>query len=403
MIPVETALTRILDPMAPVPHETVPLATAAGRVLARPVLARVSQPAAALSAMDGYAVRAEDVIEPGAKLTLSGRIIAGQTPPAALQPGETMRIFTGALLPDGADTVIPQEDTRTVEDGRIHMREASQSGRHVRPEGRDFSTGATLIEAGTRLTPAHVALAAAGGWPVLAVHRNPRVAILATGDELVRAGDPLSPVQTVASSLDGLVAALRAWGADPVDLGIARDDEDELAEALGRARGADLLITLGGASVGEHDLVQDALVQDGFDIGFWKIAMRPGKPLMFGTRDDHSVIGLPGNPVSALVCAMVFVKPAIAALAGRAPEPPETRAARLGKALPANGPRQDYLRARLVSDADLLIALPFELQDSAMLSTLAASDALLVRPPHAPAAALGDIVTVMPLRSLLAP
>ena len=397
MISVEEALMRLLEPLKPVSTEQVALADAFGRVLAEPVIARRTQPPAALSAMDGYAVRAVDVARVPARLRVVGAVPAGQSFDRAIERGEAVRIFTGAPLPAGADAIVIQEDADR--DGDIVIvREGAPSGRYVRPAGLDFVAGAPGIPAQRRLTARDIGLAAAMDRPWLMVHRQPRVAILSTGDEIVMPGDPVGPNQIVSSNSLALGAFVSACGAVPLQLGIAADTPDSVRRLAEGARGADLLITTGGASVGEHDLVKDALRVSGLELDFWQIAMRPGKPLMVGRFRDAVMVGLPGNPVSTLVCALIFLKPALERLAGLDPvaDPPVT--ARLAVPLPANDRRQDYLRATLTRAADgELEAKPFEKQDSSMISLLARSDCLVVRPPHAPAATAGERVTIIPL------
>ena len=397
MIPVEEALKRILGAFAPLPAETVGLSEALGRVLAEPVVARVTQPPAAVSAMDGYAVRAEDVARVPARLRRVGEAPAGGAFDGEVGPGEAVRIFTGGPLPRGADTIVIQEDTQA-EGDEVLVRETAERGRYVRPEGLDFRHGQVGVEAGRRLTARDLGLAAAMNVPWLRVRRRPRIAILATGDEIVLPGEPVGPNQIVGSNSVALAAFVTACGGVPVNLGIALDSEDSLTGLAEGACGADLLVTTGGVSVGDHDLVRSALEGQGLDLDFWKIAMRPGKPLLFGRIGGAPILGLPGNPVSALVCAVVYLRPAIDAMLGRQADerPPET--AILGTGLGRNDHRQDYLRARLHFDSKgRRVATPFERQDSAMLSALAHADCLIVRPPHAPAAAAGEAVVVLPL------
>lgn len=397
MISVEEALMRLLEPLKPLAAEQVGLADAFGRVLAEPVIARRTQPPAALSAMDGYAVRAVDVKQVPARLRVVGAVPAGKSYDQPLGAGEAVRIFTGAPLPAGADAIVIQEDTDR-EGETVVVREGAPSGRYVRPAGLDFETGAIGIPVGRRLTARDIGLAAAMDRPWLMVHRRPRVAILSTGDEIVMPGDPVGPNQIVSSNSLALGAFVEACGAVPMQLGIAADTPESVQRLAEGARGADLLITTGGASVGEHDLVKDALRVSGLELGFWQIAMRPGKPLMVGRYRDAVMVGLPGNPVSTMVCALIFLKPAIERLSGldRVAEPPVT--ARLAVPLAANDRRQDYLRATLARGTDgELEAKPFGKQDSSMMSLLARSDCLVVRPPHAPAAKAGERVPIIPL------
>lgn len=411
---VDDAHTAIQATLAPLPAEWVTLDAAHGRVLAEPVVARRTQPPTALSAMDGYAVRAAEAVE-GAVLRVSGEIAAGDDPGAPLAPGTARRLYTGAALPQGADAVLIQEqaspadsgdgggDKRGGDDskggGRIRVDRGVDPGAHVRPRGQDFAVGQPLLAPGTRLGARHIALAAAGQVPWLAVHARPRVALLATGDELVRAGEPLGAHAIVDTVTPALAAQLRAAGAHVAALGIARDREAELAAHAGALARADLALTVGGASVGARDLIRSALGRAGLALDFWTIAMRPGKPLLFGRfASGTPLIGLPGNPVSALVCAQLFVLPAVDRLAGGDGRPPRPVQALAAQDLPPGGARQDYQRAALTTDAlGQRWVRPLSPQDSAMLTTLAAADALLVRPAGAPAAATGTPVPVLPL------
>src|SRR3954470_21256684 len=317
MISVEEALARLLAPLAPVPPELVSLADAVGRVLAEDVAARRTQPPFAVSAMDGYAVRADDVASVPVILRIVAEIPAGAGFGGRLGAGEAARIFTGAPLPDGADAIVIQEDTERSGD-RVEIREGAPSGRYVRPAGLDFAEGDVLLKAPRRLTPRDVGLAAAMNRPWLFVHRRPRVAILSTGDEIVMPGDPIGPHQIVSSNSLSLSAFVAACGGIPVSVGNAPDDPAALPQVAAATRGVDLLVTTGGASVGEHDLVRDVLGADGLELDFWQIAMRPGKPLMVGRYRGTPMVGLPGNPVSTLVCALLFLRPALDRLSGAA-------------------------------------------------------------------------------------
>ncbi|SHK18892.1 molybdopterin molybdochelatase [Roseomonas rosea] len=399
MIPVEEALERILAGLSPTGAETVALAEGWGRILAHPVTARLTQPPTDVSAMDGYAVRVEDA-GVGARLRVIGASPAGHPFSGRVGPGEAVRIFTGGALPAGADTVLLQEDA-AAEDGHVRPTEAPRPGRHIRRAGLDFATGDTLLPAGRRLTARDIGLAAAANHPWLQVHRRPRIGILATGDEISLPGDPIPPGGIVSSNAHALAALVRAAGGEPLVLPIAADDRDAIAGAAEAARRCDLLVTTGGASVGEHDLVQAALGPQGFALDFWKIAMRPGKPLIWGDLRGTPLLGLPGNPVSALVCAVLFLIPATRRLSGLPAGPVETRPALLGREMPANDRRQDYVRAELSQDAaGALVATPFAVQDSSMLRTMAAAGALILRRPHAPAAPAGSAVEVVELSSL---
>lgn len=399
MLSVEEARSRILGALEPVGAETVALSEAWGRVLAAPVLARLTQPPADVSAMDGYAVRATDAVE-GARLTLTGTAPAGHPFAGSVGPGEAVRIFTGAVVPAGADGILLQEDAEA-EGPSVLVKETVRAGRWIRPAGLDFATDETLLPAGQRLTVRDIGLAAAGNHPWLNVHRAPRIGILATGDEISLPGDPVGPGGIVSSNAHALAALVRAAGGVPLVLPIARDDVGAIAEAGRAARGCDLLVTTGGASVGDHDLVQKALLPEGFKLDFWQIAMRPGKPLIWGRLGETPLLGLPGNPVSSLVCGIVFLWPAIAALGGRPNLLPPLRPARLAEALRENDKRAEYMRARLsTADDGMLLATAFPKQDSSMLKTMARADALLLRAPHAPALAAGAAVEVIVLSEL---
>ncbi len=399
MLAVDDARARILGALKPVGAETVALSEAWGRVLAAPVVSRLTQPPADVSAMDGYAVRAADAVE-GAKLRVIGAAPAGHPFAGTIGPGQAVRIFTGAVIPPGADGILLQEDA-DAEGEAVAVRETVKAGRWVRPAGLDFATGETLLPAGHRLTVRDVGLAAAANYPWLSVRRAPRIGILATGDEISLPGEPIAAGGIVSSNAHALAALVRAAGGVPVVLPIAPDDVGAIAEAGHAARGCDLLVTTGGASVGEHDLIQKALMPEGFKLDFWKIAMRPGKPLIWGKLGETPLLGLPGNPVSSLVCGILFLWPAIAALSGRPGQLPSLRPARLGAALGENDRRADYMRARLSTGEDgMLVATAFEKQDSSMLKTMARADALLLRAPHAPPLAAGAAVEVIVLSEL---
>lgn len=402
LLPVEEALARVLASAgSPVAAETLPLAQCHGRTLAADLAALRTQPPFPASAMDGYAVRASDVAELPARLAVVGVSAAGHGFHASLGAGEAVRIFTGAPVPDGADTVVIQENTEAGDESTVVVRELS-AARHIRAAGLDFRAGDILIPAGSRLDARLLALAAAMGHAALPVHRRPRVAILATGDELVPPGSATGPDQIIASNSFAVAALVEEAGGEAIDLGIAGDNFPALEAAIGRARAAeaDVLVTLGGASVGEHDLVQSALAREGMDLGFWRIAMRPGKPLMQGRIGPMRILGLPGNPVSSIVCSLVFLQPLVRALAG---DPAAGRdlseQAILAVDVPANDQRQDYLRATLAERPDgPPLVTPFSRQDSSMLSTLAKAQALLIRPPHAPAAPAGSPARILRLQ-----
>ncbi|MGQ0663890.1 MAG: molybdopterin molybdotransferase MoeA [Pseudomonadota bacterium] len=396
MFSVEAARQRILDAFSPLPAETVGLGEGLGRVLAEDVVARLSQPPAAVSAMDGYAVRAADVATAPVTLHQIGQAPAGSAFPGRVGAGECVRIFTGGPLPEGADTIVIQENA-TADGARIMVHESAPPGRYVRPAGLDFRAGEIGLAAGRVLGVRDIGLAAAMNRPWLKVRRRPRVAIMATGDEVVMPGDPLGSYQIVSSNGLALGAFVTTCGGQPINLGIAPDSVAALQAMVAGARGADLLVTSGGASVGEHDLVRSALEPAGLTVDFWQIAMRPGKPLMFGRIGDTPVLGLPGNPVSSLVCAIVFLRPALAKMLAIAATAARRQTARLGCDLAANDRRQDYLRASLATVGDgRLVATPFAKQDSSMLSALAKADCLVLRPPLAPPAKAGEIVEILP-------
>lgn len=390
MISVDAALERVLALVAPVGAETVPLARADGRVLARDAVAGRAQPPFSASAMDGYAVASDDVA-PGAVFRVIGAAPAGRRFAGRVGRGEAVRVFTGAPMPDGTDRVVIQEDA-TAEDDRIVVGAGPDPGPYIRPRAGDFDAGDRLF-AGTALTPAHVMLLAAMNVAEVTVARRPRVAILATGDELVPPGGAPRDDQIIASNGPGLAALLARAGADPCLLPIARDDVEVLRGALALAVDADLIVTTGGASVGEHDLMARAAGALGLERAFHKVAMRPGKPLMAGRLEGVPLVGLPGNPVSCFVCGTVFLVPAIHAMTGRPAGPLPRRHAPLAAALPANGPREHYMRATW--EARALRAAPS--QDSSLQRVLAEAQALIVRPPFDPPRTTGETVAYLPL------
>jgi molybdopterin molybdotransferase len=408
LLPVAEARARVLAGAGPRGTERVPLSQALGRTLSEPLLARRTQPPFRASAMDGFALKAADLETLPATLKLIGESAAGHGFSGTLNRGETVRIFTGAPVPEGADAVLMQEDA-LIEGDVVTATRTVAEGRHIREIGIDFTDGEALLPAGTRLGPIDIALAAASGHADVAVVRKPRVAILATGDELVQPGEATSADQIVASNSFAIAAFVQQAGGEPIDLGIASDDFAALEAAVLAARQAeaDVLVTLGGASVGKHDLVQSALTKEGMELGFWRIAMRPGKPLIHGRLPgplgDMLILGLPGNPASSIVCALLFLIPLLRALSGdpRSAEDPSEPAI-LGAPMPPNGPREDYLRAKLSRGADSLpLVTPHDVQDSSLLSVFARSQCLLVRPPHAPAAAAGDACRVIKLSPVL--
>ena len=406
LLPVDQAVARVVAGVAPLETETVPLAEAAGRTLAEPLTARRTQPPFPASAMDGYAVRAVDIATPPATLRVIAASLAGKGFAGSVGPGEAVRIFTGAPVPDGADAVLIQENTEVPEQGTVVAKAAVAPGRNIRPAGFDFRAGDRLLDAGRVLAAREIAIAAAMGYGAVRVRRRPRIAIISTGDELVPPGSEPGPDQIVASNGPGIAAFASALGAEPHDLGIVPDDRAALVDAVDRAIAlpADILVTLGGASVGDHDLVAAALSDRNMTLDFWRIAMRPGKPLIFGRiarragEADLRVLGLPGNPVSSLVCAILFLRPLVGAFLGRPAEDP-TEPAILAVDVPANDMRQDYVRATMMKQAESLprvTSLP--VQDSSGLAVLAAADCLLVRPPEAPAAKAGDPCRIIRLR-----
>ena len=392
LMPVADALAAILRGADPLPAEMIALDAAWHRVLARDLAARRTQPPLAMSAMDGYAVRAADAADLAVRLKVIGEVAAGRPFERKVGAGEAVRIFTGGVLPDGADAVIIQEDTKLDGDS-LAITEPAVAARHIRPAGVDFREGVVLLKGGRRLSDRDLSLAAGMNYPELAVHRRPRLAVLATGDELVMPGATPGPGQIVYSNGYGLRALARAEGAEVVDLGIAADTAEATIQGIRRAReaSADILITIGGASVGDHDLVKRSLEAEGVTMAFWRIAMRPGKPMMHGRLGAMRVIGLPGNPVSSYVCGFLFLAPLIRALSGQTSVHHTRQTALLGSDLAANDQREDYLRAHLEERADgTLIAVPVNHQDSSLLGNLAAARALVVRPPFAPAAAKGS-------------
>jgi molybdopterin molybdotransferase len=397
LLPVREAVDRILAGVTPTEAETVPLARAIDRVLAAPLAAKRTQPPFRASAMDGYAVRAADA-KAGAKLKLVGASIAGKGLHGKVGAGEAARIFTGAPVPEGADTILIQENA-DAGDGVVTVREAPAPGRHIRAAGLDFTEGEVLLAAGRRLGPRELSVAASMNYAAVPVHRKPIVAILATGDELVQPGSAPGPDQIVASNTFGIAAMVARAGGTSLDLGIVHDDRTDTARAIDAARTAkaDILVTLGGASVGDHDLVGAVLQERGMALDFWKIAMRPGKPLLFGRLGATRVLGLPGNPVSSLVCGILFLEPLIGALLGQPYVEPGEPAV-LGVDLPANDGREDYVRATLARTADgALAATPLPVQDSSMLSVLTKADCLLVRPANAAAGKKGERCRVVRL------
>ncbi|TDK38622.1 molybdopterin molybdotransferase MoeA [Rhizobium deserti] len=403
LLPVSEAKAQLLAAARPVEDvDIVPLADANGRVLAVDLIARLTQPPFNASAMDGYAMKAADAAVLGAELAVIGSAAAGHAFDGTVKQGETVRIFTGAPLPEGSDSVLIQEDAEALDNNRIRTKFVVASGRHVRPRGQDFAEGESVLSVGTLVDFGHLTVAAATNHPQLAVYRRPRVAILATGDELLQPGTTPGPAQIIASNTFGIAALVRDNGGEVLDLGIVKDRQADIAAAVEKARAAkaDVLVTLGGASVGDHDLVQSTLKGLGMELDFWRIAMRPGKPLMVGALGDMQVLGLPGNPVASLVTGMLFLEPLLRRLA-RLPEKSREAVALSARTLAPNDQRQDYLRARLTKTTDgSLLAEPFDKQDSSMMKIFAHADALIVRPPHDPELQSGSPCPILLIRPL---
>ena len=397
MLSVADALARVLADARALPPIEAGLISAHGRVLADDVKALRTQPPAAVSAMDGYAVRAADVVSIPTNLRVIGEVAAGRPFEQAVGPGQAVRIFTGGVVPSGADTIVIQEHATRVGD-QVAITRSSSRGRHIRVEGLDFRAGDVLLARGRRLTGRDLTLAAAMNHPTVPVHREPKMALLATGDELVPPGSNPGPGQIVYSNGFALRAMAQAQGAQVIDLGLAPDRLDETIAAVRRAReaAADVLVTTGGASVGEYDLVQQAFAAEGMTLSFWKVAVRPGRPLMHGRIGDMHVLGLPGNPVSAFVCGLLFLIPLLRALSGRSDINLPVESAVLGASQPANDERADFLRAILKRDpSGRLVATPFPIQDSSMVGVLAKANCLVVRDPYAPAAEAGTVCTIV--------
>lgn len=397
LLAVDEALARILAAAHSVGAEDVPLTAARARVLSGDVVARLTQPPFNASAMDGYAVRASDVASLPAQVRLIGESAAGHAFAGSIGPGEAVRIFTGAPVPQGADAIVIQENVRA-EGSVIEVVEGRPDPEHIRRRGGDFAQGDIVLKAGQRLTSRDILLAAATGHASLWCARQPRVALLATGDELVPPGETPRHDQIISSNSYGLAAMLAAFGAEPLLLGIARDTLASLDEKIDQSADADLLITIGGASVGDHDLVIPALKAAGMTLDFWKIAMRPGKPMIFGRRGRQIVLGLPGNPVSSMICARVFAVPLIARMLGQPEASQAALCLPLMQPLEANGPRTHYMRAcREVTREGGVAVRPITSQDSSLIAPLARADCLIVRPPGAAALPAGAIVDTLSL------
>ncbi|HXX07473.1 MAG TPA: gephyrin-like molybdotransferase Glp [Pseudolabrys sp.] len=398
LMPVAEALQKVLADAKPRPAEEVALNDAIGRVLAGDLVALRTQPPAAVSAMDGYAVRAGDVAQAPTTLKLIGEVAAGHPFDGQLETGQAARIFTGGVMPAGSDTVVIQE-LATRNGDTVTIQKQTARGRNVRAQGIDFTKDEVLLHKGTRLGDRDLMLAAAMNHGRLSVHRRPRVAILATGDELVPPGSKPGLGEIVYSNGFAIAALARYEGAEVHDLGIARDRIEDIVAAIRRARknDSDILVTSGGASVGEHDLVQRALTTEGLDLSFWRVALRPGRPMMHGRLEAMQVLGVPGNPVSAYVCAFLFLVPMIRRLSGRRDIEHRTEPAFLGVDLPANDERADYIRATLSRSPRGLVATPLPNQDSSLMAPLARADCLLIREPNAPAAVAGSECVILKL------
>jgi len=398
LMPVAEALRRVLAGTAPLGTETVALDDALGRVLARDLAAKRTQPPEDVSAMDGYAVRAGDTDGAPVTLTIIGEVAAGHPFEGKVGPGQAARIFTGGVVPEGADCVVVQEVTERDGD-RVTINRSGIKAKNIRRKGIDFSAGQVLLERGRRLEDRDLMLAASMNHPQVEVHRRPKVAIVGTGDELVMPGTEPRPGEIVYSNGFALAALARGEGAEARDFGIARDRLDDIAAYVQRARdwGADILVTSGGASVGEHDLVQRALKAEGLDLSFWRVALRPGRPVMHGRLGRLQVLGVPGNPVSSYVCSVLFLVPLIRSLSGRADLERTRETARLGRDLPANDEREDYLRATLNFGPDGPVATPVPAQDSSLMAPLSRSACLVIRPPNAPAAPAGSSCVILKL------
>jgi molybdopterin molybdotransferase len=395
LLPVDDALALVLKGLVPLGPERVTLDEASGRVLAEDIAATLTQPPFDASAMDGFAVRFEDVATLPVTLALVGESAAGARFAGSVGPGQAVRIFTGAPVPDGADTIVIQEDT-VLSDDAVLIKDVG-AGRHIRPRGQDFMQGDVLLRKGTRLGPRALLLAASANHAGLPVTRRPKIALLATGDEIVPPGSTLRADEIVCSVPYGLAALIEAQGGEARILGIAKDERDAIVTLVRKGADADILVTIGGASVGERDLVASALQSDGLALEFAKVAMRPGKPVLYGRLGSQRFLGLPGNPISALVCAHVFLMPMLQAMLGLAEDKRLLVDAVLGMNLPANGERRHYMRATSTwRDDGVRIVRPLPSQDSSLVAVFAKADCLILRLPHAPASPEGAPVKTLP-------
>jgi molybdopterin molybdotransferase len=396
LLPVAEARRLIVEDLVPVAAETIKLEHALGRVMQANAVAQVSHPPADVSAMDGYALSLETIKEIPQTLTVSGESAAGHPYRGMVRTGEAVRIFTGACVPAGADTIVIQENTTTTESG-VTINKHPRLGQHIRTAGQDFHRGDIVLGFPRRLTVRDVALLAAMNLPRVSVTRRPAIGVLSTGDEVVLPGDAIAAGQIVSANGPGLCAFVAAQGCEAFHLGVVKDDPKTLLRIAEQVRHLDMLVTSGGVSVGDHDVVKDALSSAGFKATFHKVAMRPGKPLLYGRLHNLPILGLPGNPVSAMVCAILFLGPALARLQGLPGDGPATITVQLGADLKANDNRADFIRATLTHGSGLPIATPFPVQDSGMVATLARADALILRPPHAPFVKAGEAISIIPL------
>jgi molybdopterin molybdotransferase len=397
MLAVDEALKSVLLGIKQLDYEQISIDQSLGRVLAIDLISRLTQPPSAVSAMDGYAVSVNDLATIPVTLKQIGESAAGKSFNGKILAGQTVRIFTGASIPEGANTIIMQEDTEKSAGGII-IKEAAPEGKYIRPAGMDFKKGQKLLKAGTRLNARNIGLAAAMNIPWIKVTRKPRIAILSTGNELVLPGEFVGQDKIISSNSLGLAAMVSANGGIPINLGIAKDDPRSLKNAVSQLSGVDMLITIGGASVGDYDLIKSVLSKEGLNITFSRVAMRPGKPLIFGNIFGTPMLGLPGNPVSASVTATLFLLPAISKMLGAEDSSHNTETAALGRDVKKNDSRQDYLRAKLaINKAGEKIVTPFARQDSSMLKNYAKADCLIIRQPFAVPLAKGEIVSIIPL------